>query len=58
MEEVDKEDVNALSTTQTSLEKTLINVIDCLTNEDENDLRACMKDLDIEENIPTGGDQF
>ena len=28
------------------LEKALINVVDCLTNEEENDLRECLEDLD------------
>jgi len=40
VEEVNKEDVDALQTTQTSLEKALINVVDCLTSEKEKDLRA------------------
>ena len=58
VEEVDKEDVGALQTTQTSLEKALINVVDCLTSEEEKDLRACLEDLDREENIPIGGTSF
>ncbi|XP_006591732.1 uncharacterized protein [Glycine max] len=58
VEEVDKEDVSALQTTQNSLEKALINVVDCLTSEEENDLRACLEDLDHEENIPIGGTSF
>ena len=58
MEEVDKEDVGALQTTQTSLVKALINVVDCLTNEEDKDLRAFLEDLDREENIPTGGTSF
>ncbi|XP_014626151.1 uncharacterized protein [Glycine max] len=58
VEEVDKEDTNALSTTQTSLEKALIYVIDCLTSEEEKDLRVCLEDLDHEENIPTRGIGF
>ena len=58
VEEVDKEDVGALSTTETSLEKALINVVDCLTSEEEKDLRACLEDLDCEENIPAGGTSF
>ena len=58
MEEVDKEDVSTLATTQTSLEKALINVIDCLTSEEEEDLRACLEDLDHEDNIPVGGIGF
>jgi len=45
VEEVNKGDVGALQTTQTSLEKALINVVDCLTRED---LRACLEDLDHE----------
>ena len=55
VEEVDKEDIVALQTTQTSLEKALINVVDCLTSEEEKDLRACLEDLDREENILAGG---
>ena len=55
MEEIDKEDVGALQTTQTSLEKALINVVDCLTSEEEKDLRACLEDLDHEENINARG---
>jgi len=58
VEEIDKEDVGALQTTQTSLEKALINVVDCLTNEEEKDLRACLEDLDHEENILVGGAIF
>ena len=55
MEEVDKEDVGILQTTQTSLEKALINVVDCLTRED---LRACLEDLDHEGNIPAEGTNY
>jgi len=58
VEEIDKEDVGALQTTQTSLEKTLINVVDCLTSEEEKDLWACLDDLDHEENILAGGTSF
>eukprot|EP00256_Glycine_max_P033779 XP_006579260.1 uncharacterized protein LOC102663339 [Glycine max] len=58
VEEVDREDVGALQTTQTSLEKALINVVDCLSSEEEKDLRACLEDLDHEENIPIGGTSF
>ena len=58
MKEVDKENVSALSIAQTSLEKALINVVDCLTSEEEKDLRACLEDLDCEENIPAGGTSF
>jgi len=58
VKEVDKEDVNALSTTQTSLEKALINVVDYLTSEEEKDLRVCLEDLDHEENIFAGGTNF
>ena len=50
VEEVNKEDVSALSITQISLEKALINAVDCLTNEEEKDLRACLEDIDREEN--------
>ena len=58
VEEVDKEDVGALQTTQTSLVKALINVVDCLTNEEDKDLRAFLEDLDHEENTNAEGDQF
>ena len=30
------------------LEKALMNAIDCLTNEEEKDLRACIEDLVID----------
>ena len=36
MEEIDKEDISTLATTQTSLEKALINVVVCLTSEEED----------------------
>ena len=55
MEEVDKEDVGILQTTQTSLDKAFINVVDCLPNEEEKDLRSCLEDLDHEGNIPAEG---
>ena len=58
MEEVDKEDVGALQTTKTSLEKALINVVDYLTIEEEKDLRTFLEDLDHEENIPARGTSF
>ena len=52
MEEIDKEDVSALETAQTSLERAMVNAIDCLTNEEEEDLKACLEDLDRQDNIP------
>ena len=55
VKEVDKEDVGVIQTTQTSLEKALINVVDCLTSEEEKDLRACLEDLDQEKNMPARG---
>ena len=58
VEEVDKEDISTLATTQTSLEKALINVVDCLTSEEEEDLRACLEDLDREDNIYVRGTSF
>jgi len=58
VEEVDKEDVGALQTTKTSLEKALINVVDYLTIEEEKDLRTFLEDLDHEENIPARGTSF
>ena len=36
----------------------MINVVDCLTSEEEKDLRACLEDLDHEENIPAWGTNF
>ena len=32
--------------THSPLEKALINVVDCLTNEEEKDLKACLEDLE------------
>ena len=58
VEDVDKEDVSALATTQTLLEKALINVVDYLTCEQEEYLRACLEDLDCKDNIPVGGTSF
>ena len=53
VEEVDKEDIDALSTTQTLLEKDFINVVNCLTSEEDKELRAGLEDLYHEENITT-----
>ena len=58
MEEVDKEDVGILQTTQTSLDKALINVVDCLPSEEKKDLRSCLEDLDHEGNIPAEGTNY
>ena len=44
MEEIDKEDISILETPQTSLEKAMVNVLDCLTSEEEKDLKACLED--------------
>ena len=33
-------------TSQSPLEKALINVVDCLTKEEEKDLRKCLEELD------------
>ena len=41
-------------TTHSPLEKALINVVDCLTNEEEKDLRACLEDLYWLKEIPLG----
>ena len=35
------------------LERALINAIDCLTKEEEKDLRACLEDLDRSKAIPS-----
>ena len=53
--EVDKKDVGILQTTKTSLDKALINVVDCLPTEEEKDLRSCLEDLGHEGNIPAEG---
>ena len=53
--EVDKEDIGILQTTQTSLNKVMINVVDCLPSEKEKDLRSCLKDQNHEGNIPAKG---
>ena len=36
------------------LKKSLINVVDCLTNEEEKDLKACLEDLDRLKDISLG----
>jgi len=46
MEEIDKEDVSILETPQSSLGKAMVNALDCLTSEEEEDLKACLEDLD------------
>ena len=51
MEEIDEEDVSALEVPQTSLEKAMMNALDYLTSEEEEDLKACLEDLDRAENI-------
>ena len=38
--------------------KALINVVDCPTSKEEKDLRACLEDLDREEDIPAWGTSF
>ena len=40
------------------LEKALINVVDCLTNEEEKDLRDWLEDLDQLKEIPLGEHAF
>jgi len=55
VEGVDKEDIGILQTTQTSLDKALINVMDYLPSEEEKDLRSCLEDLDHEGNILAKG---
>ena len=53
IEEIDRDDnVNILDTPHTSLEKVIVNKMDCLTSEDEEDLKACLEDLDRQEIIP------
>ena len=46
MEEIGKEDVSILETPQTLLEKAMVNALDCLTNEEEKDLKGCLENLD------------
>ena len=58
MEEIDKEDVSILETPQTSLEKAMVNALDCLTSEEEEDMKACLEDLDQKDNIPEGEAKF
>ena len=36
----------------------MINVVDCPTSKEEKDLRACLEDLDREEDIPAWGTSF
>ena len=53
IEEIDRDDnVNILDTPHTSLEKAIVNKMDCLTSEEEEDLKACLEDLDRQEVIP------
>jgi len=40
------------------LEKALINVVDCLTYEEEEDLRDCLADLDRLKEVPSGQETF
>jgi len=40
------------------LERALTNAIDCLANEEEKDLRACLEDLDRLKEIPLGGNML
>ena len=40
------------------LERELTNAIDCLTKEEEKDLRACLEDLDRLKEIPLGGNML
>ena len=41
-------------TVHSPLEKALMNAIECLTNEEEKDLRSCLQDLDRLKQIPSG----
>jgi len=54
MEEIDKEDVSILETPRSSLEKAMVNALDCLTSEEEEDLKTCLEDLDRQDSIPEG----
>ncbi|XP_025979784.1 uncharacterized protein LOC114370475 [Glycine soja] len=58
VEEIDKEDVSILETPQSSLEKAMVNALDCLTSEEEKDLKACLEDLDRQDSIPEGEAKF
>ena len=42
--------------THSPLKKALINVVDCLTNEEEKDLKACLEDLEQLKKILAGVD--
>ncbi|XP_028215145.1 uncharacterized protein LOC114397254 [Glycine soja] len=43
---------------KTLLERALVNKVDCLTSEEEEDLKACLEDLDREDSIPEGEASF
>ncbi|XP_006576016.1 uncharacterized protein [Glycine max] len=43
-------------TTHSPLEKALINTVDCLTNEEEKDLKACLEDLERLKRVHAGED--
>ena len=58
VEEVNEEDVSALEMPQTSLERAMVNMGDCLTREEEEDLRACLEDMDQEDNTVERGTSF
>ena len=36
----------------------MVNKVDCLTSEEEEDLKACLEDLDREDSIPEGEASF
>ena len=44
--------------THSPLEKALINVVDCLTNEEEKDIKVCLENLEQLKEIPIGEDDF
>ena len=53
-----QEDVSTLEMPWTSLERAMVNAGDCLTSEEEKDLRACLEDLDQEYNTVERGTNF
>ena len=36
----------------------MVNALDCLTSEEEKDLKACLEDLDRQDSIPEGEAKF
>ena len=56
--QVEKDEGQEAETPQSSLEKAMVNALDCLTSEEEKDLKACLEDLDRQDSIPEGEAKF